>query len=618
MAKVHLIPVAKIQESGYRFRVPAYQRGYRWTEKEVTLLLKDLWEFAEQGNGDSFYCLQPLVVQQREDGTYEVLDGQQRLTTLYILLKALHRKTEDAAWEPKFTITYETREKSRDFLENLPEKNQEEAMENPDFFHMWLAYQTIVRWLEKHAPPEKLPKFEDVLLRNDDKNNKARNARFIWYELEPQREAPQKIFVRLNSGKVPLADSELIRAHILLLEKKEANSRLEERARLLDDVRLAFEEDAFWYFFSPADYPVRMDRLFELFPEAPVRDDRYTLAHWFLEHHKSGKEIWETIQDTFAYLRFLYENDEFYNLVGWTVALREAPDKTQTYLRGVLKMARENPKSSLRAHLYREANCTGGHEWLARDGKNIVIRDLNRDVRDLRYTEGIHLRRVLLLYNVLAFFPVKGWEEGKIRGRFPFHRYHAEKWSLEHIHPQAPTWFRGYNDAKAWLEEILGWMETTMNLKEERWQDLYRTMHKLKTEAEERSQHGENRGFRDFMEKLGKAAERLFARFGAGDVHDISNIALLPKNLNSELSNLPFPLKRQKLLEAEERGAFVPPRTRDVFLKTFAPAPADLHTWDPESREAYEHHIVETLKTFLDAIEKIAGRNAECGNEPQK
>ena len=52
---------------GTRFFVPNYQRGYRWTQQQVIDLLNDIKEFNEERDG--FYCLQPLVVKQREEDT---------------------------------------------------------------------------------------------------------------------------------------------------------------------------------------------------------------------------------------------------------------------------------------------------------------------------------------------------------------------------------------------------------------------------------------------------------------------------------------------------------------------------------------------------------------------
>ena len=88
---------------GMKFFIPSYQRGYRWTDQQVKDLLNDLWEFARQKNADyNFYCVQPLVVRQmsveekkanhiaEDELWYEVIDGQQRLTTMYIILKKVN------------------------------------------------------------------------------------------------------------------------------------------------------------------------------------------------------------------------------------------------------------------------------------------------------------------------------------------------------------------------------------------------------------------------------------------------------------------------------------------------------------------------------------------------
>lgn len=87
---------------GMKFFIPSYQRGYRWTEQQVNDLLNDINEFnpeiVKSSGEESWYCLQPLVVRKMEEHDkrllseeekkdwYEVIDGQQRLTTIYILL----------------------------------------------------------------------------------------------------------------------------------------------------------------------------------------------------------------------------------------------------------------------------------------------------------------------------------------------------------------------------------------------------------------------------------------------------------------------------------------------------------------------------------------------------
>ncbi|KAA6305757.1 hypothetical protein EZS27_042590, partial [termite gut metagenome] len=99
----------------YSFFIPAYQRGYRWSDTQITQLLEDIWQFAknpplyEQGTEKPFYCLQPIVVKKHENNDeWEVIDGQQRLTTLYLILKNLQNQIERD--QKNFTkIFYETR-----------------------------------------------------------------------------------------------------------------------------------------------------------------------------------------------------------------------------------------------------------------------------------------------------------------------------------------------------------------------------------------------------------------------------------------------------------------------------------------------------------------------------
>ena len=79
------------------FYVPSYQRGYRWDETQVRALLDDIYE-----NGDEPYCLQPLVVRKNGQGRYEVIDGQQRLTTLYIIFRYIKNRWPDDNDDPKF------------------------------------------------------------------------------------------------------------------------------------------------------------------------------------------------------------------------------------------------------------------------------------------------------------------------------------------------------------------------------------------------------------------------------------------------------------------------------------------------------------------------------------
>ena len=102
---------------GMDFFIPSYQRGYRWTEHQVRDLLNDIDSF--KSSDEEWYCLQPLVVKKREEGGWEVIDGQQRLTTIFLIIHYFNEMWigKQKISEPK--ISYQTRSGSYDFLKKM-------------------------------------------------------------------------------------------------------------------------------------------------------------------------------------------------------------------------------------------------------------------------------------------------------------------------------------------------------------------------------------------------------------------------------------------------------------------------------------------------------------------
>lgn len=87
-----------------QFFIPHYQRGYRWTKTQVKQLLDDIEQFTptylNARGALSFYCLQPVVVKAMDTAEkqlhnlegewYEVIDGQQRLTTIFLIIQGIN------------------------------------------------------------------------------------------------------------------------------------------------------------------------------------------------------------------------------------------------------------------------------------------------------------------------------------------------------------------------------------------------------------------------------------------------------------------------------------------------------------------------------------------------
>jgi uncharacterized protein with ParB-like and HNH nuclease domain len=194
------------QENGepvYKFLIPSYQRGYRWDKEQVEDLLDDLFEFITTSKTrDEKYCLQPIVVKQLKDNRYEVLDGQQRLTTIYILLTRLKKNNSEI---DLFSLEYETRPDSENFLrEGL---NGEINDKNPDYYYMSKAYVVIDEWLKK-------TKNKKANIASSLFDAIVESIEFIWYEIKNDVDAID-VFTRINIGKIPLTNAELVKAVFL-------------------------------------------------------------------------------------------------------------------------------------------------------------------------------------------------------------------------------------------------------------------------------------------------------------------------------------------------------------------------------------------------------------------
>ena len=77
------------------FVIPEYQRPYAWTSEQVETLFEDLWEFTTTSGGterDGSYFLGSIVSYENENGEQEIIDGQQRITSLFLLLRAIYTK----------------------------------------------------------------------------------------------------------------------------------------------------------------------------------------------------------------------------------------------------------------------------------------------------------------------------------------------------------------------------------------------------------------------------------------------------------------------------------------------------------------------------------------------
>lgn len=82
-------PLSKIFSSDFEYHIPGYQRPYSWTKEETGLLFDDLYNFFQEEKSDNYFLGNIVLIKEEQKRYAEVIDGQQRLTTLSILFSAM-------------------------------------------------------------------------------------------------------------------------------------------------------------------------------------------------------------------------------------------------------------------------------------------------------------------------------------------------------------------------------------------------------------------------------------------------------------------------------------------------------------------------------------------------
>lgn len=581
------------------FLIPSYQRGYRWTRLQVKQLFDDLWDFnKEQKQGHCWYCLQPLVVKKKEgEAKWIVVDGQQRLTTVFIILKALAVETKDC-----YSIEYETRSGSKAFLEAIEtEASRAAATKNPDFHYMLEAYTEVQKLVESKVKKEDRGRFRDKIL--DD-------AKVIWYEMD---EADDKgVFDRLNSGKISLSNAELIKALLLNIDnfekKNESAARLQqsEMAQEWDSIEQTLHSNDFWCFITPrSDNPdfekTRIDFIFALVfsvyreryiqPNQPENigtadNNPYHMFAVISEYlktkdnaHEGVRAFWADVKVVFRTIKNWYENRETYHLVGFLMNQKGMAEKDKyDLLASYIKLA--TPKTEFLKKLKAESFKALGLLYAGDPGESVLLDTL---------TYGMHnnqITNVLLLFNI-ALLNRQSSEES----RYPFKTHRGTSWSLEHIHA-----------------------------KEQRCLDVSEVNSLLeKCDVEQNAINKFNTLFKGDVEitaEQGGGGKYTLGRDGA-TVHGVENLALLERTHNSSLNNKLYLEKRAMLVEWEgcnqaemiEKNnlpSFIPLGTRMAFFKHFSPDPNPSFVWSETDQGCYFDAIGKTLAVYLECTSEQA------------
>lgn len=222
MSKELLKSVREVFKEGKHYNIPEYQRGYKWTSQNVKTLLDDLSKFEENHNkkdDSSFYCLQNITLVPAENG-YNVVDGQQRLTTLYILMSYLKKKGQlDESLFCPDCLRYSVREETHKLLSDEIATGKvwdspihPNDAERKDQWYILDVAKGIKEWFEDDAHTLDTSTITDHL-------------KLIVNEMQGDNE--NDIFAGLNGGKVDLDGADLVRAELITRAAREKYRKLD-------------------------------------------------------------------------------------------------------------------------------------------------------------------------------------------------------------------------------------------------------------------------------------------------------------------------------------------------------------------------------------------------------
>lgn len=559
---------------GENFYIPSYQRGYRWTEIQVKELLNDIWEFSQQSATDksAFYCLQPIVVVKR--GNYwELVDGQQRLTTLYIILhylekEHLRRSLHEAYKKSLYSMTYETREQSAEFLQNIKPSGE---TTNIDFFHIAQAYEVVSKWFSERDYNENNQLLSTLLA----KPESNQSVKVIWYDLTDEcigNDYAIDVFSRINIGKIPLTNAELVKA--LFLKKSHFS---EERASLKqiqiasewDGIEKQLQEPAFWHFIHKSDalrkYETRIEYLFDLIQEKKTGDEAYFTFHKFHADFKSSNNdvdgLWKKVKDYFLTFDEWFRDRELYHLIGFLVDCG----------RSVAKLKSESEKNN--------STKTAFKAYLRTE----IRKEVSCQLDELEYGNPL-IRKLLLLFNIQTLLATK---EADVR--FPFDRYKNENWDIEHIQSQTDITLSGAT-RDLWLDDMQEYFNAGHLREEGKIREFAQQIERFRNQTN--IDDGE---FSNFYQNV----YNYFVGEDTPWINELGNLALLDATTNRSYKNALFPVKRARIIQNDMNGIFVPICTKNVFLKFYSQSTSDLRHWSRADADDYVNALRKVLANYL-------------------
>ena len=560
-----ILSVEALFDMKEEFIIPSYQRGYRWTKNEIDALMSDI------NNSNDKYCLQPIVLQRVGKNKINIVDGQQRITTIAILQKILEV----------------------DFDKPLCKALIKSERKESDMFFLKEAERIIANNIKGKQSTERSILWE-----------RCQKCFFIVYWLEDAEKA-EKVFQRLNIGKIPLSSAELFKAYYLTENKKESQMiHFLERWKYIETY---LQDDSFYFFFSHDKgkceryYSSRMDFLIELSYAIKNKKKEKDLKAEYAKNpififaefmNENGKEctvdsFMENIEKQFKFMLDIYSNDRKYAFLGFLLCCENSESNFDRLISAIEK---ENNLAENVAKILGESTQVNKNYYSI----------LNK----LEYgKDNVIIKNILLFYNVAKLLIYNA--------RFDFNSYWTQNWDLEHIH------------ARAEIKEKKELLEFCKQIKKEIENDNFVSDFEKFCSGYDSNDTKRLQNL-EIWESLIWCIEqggRIISKDNANNdipweisvsvvepnnwrMISIKNLALLPSSVNRRIGNRSFGIKCNLIRNDSLNGYFIPPCTRDVFIDN--KYSTDSTCWTESMGEAY-------LRDMCNVILKVLSKGGENG-----
>jgi uncharacterized protein with ParB-like and HNH nuclease domain len=582
------------------FLIPTYQRGYKWSSEEddsqVKVLLNDL--FSAYSNSSERYYLQFITLKDSKQA-FEVIDGQQRLTTLTVLFGLFFAKLKGEDNFIANKLNYQIR---KNFLEEFIYTNggiqkitlfktweefisENKEHNNQDVFYLFHATKTIDKFLS-NIPNDELLKFFNYI---------ANKVQIIVNVLDNEMNS-EKIFINVNKG-VKLKDEDLVKGLLITkipLDNKDEKYRLTENE--INEIRslLGKQWDEISHWANRKDivsfYKQKSDGgigwIIKLaYPSINSIKSDIPIFTYLSEQYQKGEKatkIFERIYSIKLILDDWFNIPEIHNLLGFLL---------------------HSENNYTLSKIWNEVNGISTKKDIIKILKEMIIKEIPFDesiqsLKELNYNDNkSELFTVFLSLDIIKCLPINK----EVIDFYNFKLINDENWSIEHIFPQNPEDLKNITDFSHKEIDILKELlpdkinEDEISVKDADEKDkIINLLSKIKNTTDKLC-----------IADTEKSALVYLLSKNANDLHRIGNLALLELGINSSLSNNFFDKKRKKIASKVSLGRFVPFHTYDVFSKLIIKEKTNLHIWSRSDILEHEKYINERINELFIYLKQI-------------